>query len=124
MAIVDLITIIRGTDRQFDLRIQKSNGDVKALDDANLALFLKLPGEDNDLELTLTPNANGTGLAVADAASGRITVTIDDTDSALLRSGDGQSMELTIQEGAGPNFTVSKVQYVGKLSVKEMLFES
>lgn len=123
MAEVDQINIIQGTDRQFDLRIKTSNGDPKALTDVNLVLELTLPGEDADLVLTTTPNANGSNLAVASAEGGRITVTIDDTDTALLKKGDGQSMELKIQEGAGPNYTINKVQFVGQLNIKKMLFE-
>lgn len=116
------INIIQGTDRQFDLRIVKSDGDPKPLTDANLVLELTLQTDSGTLALTTTPNANGSGLAVASAEGGRITVTIDDVDTALLKKGDGRDMELKIQEGAGPNFTISKVQFAGQLNIKEMLF--
>ena len=117
------INIIQGTDRQFDLRILKSDGDPKALTDANLVLELTLPTDDGtNLVLTTTPNANASGLSVASAEGGRITVTIGDVDSALLRKGDGRDMELKIQEGAGPDYNISKVQFPGELNVKEMLF--
>lgn len=118
----ETVNIIQGTDRQFDLRILKSDGDPKPLNDANLVLTLKLPGEDTDLTITETPNSNASSIAVANAEGGRITVTLGDADTALLKKGTG-NMELTIQEGAGPDFNISKVQFIGQLDVSEMLFE-
>ena len=63
MAVVDQINIILGTDRQFDLRILKRDGDPYPLTDGNLNLTLTLPGEDNDINLNLTPNVNSSGLS-------------------------------------------------------------
>ncbi len=123
----DPVKVIQSTDKTFDLRVLKSTGDPKALTDANLVLALKLPSEDlisgqEYLEVTLTPNANGSSLTISNAEGGRITVVLGDVDTALLKVGNSQNMELLIQEGAGPDFDEAKVQFLGLLDVAECLF--
>lgn len=119
------VDIIQGTDREFVLRIVKKSNeepfDLTGLTASDLAL--KMPGESSDLELTLTPNVNGSKLEIVSALGGKIKVTLSDSDTPLLKKNDGQNMELTIKEGAGPDFLVSKVQFVGELNVKPSLFE-
>jgi hypothetical protein len=120
------VEIIQGTDRQFSLRIvKKSNDEPKDLTGlTGTALTLKMPKDDGTLDLTLTPNANGSKLELASALGGKILVTLSDVDTALLKSGDGQSMELTIKEGAGPDFDISIVQFANSISIKKSLFET
>lgn len=120
------VDIIQGTDREFVLRIVKKSTeepfDLTGLTGTDLAL--KLPTDsDPQMELTLTPNANGSKLEVVSALGGKLKVVISDIDTVLLKKNDGQSMELTIKEGAGPDFLVSKVQFIGELNVKPSLFE-
>jgi hypothetical protein len=130
MAIVQTIKIIRGSDREFDLLVRFNPSlepkDLSALvGGSGDGLQLTLPGEDTDLVLTLDPTANASKLEVLTVASGlagKIHVTLGDADTAALRVGDSQDMELRIKEGAGPDFDISKVQYLGKLNVKAMLF--
>ena len=117
------VKIIQGTDRQFSIRTLKSNGDPKDLTGLTTDdITIKMPGTDGDLSFDMTLNANGSGITIASAAGGRITVTLDDIDTALLEEGDGLDMELIFKEGAGPNFAISKVQLQGLLDVKPMLF--
>ena len=120
------VDIIQGTDREFVLRIVKKSTeepfDLTGLTGTDLAL--KLPTDaDPQMELTLTPNANGSKLEVVSALGGKLKVVLSDLDTPLLKKSDGQSMELTIKEGAGPDFLVSKVQFIGELNVKPSLFE-
>ena len=119
------VDVIQGTDREFTLRIvSKSTEEPKDLTGlTGDALKLILPGEDANLELTLDVNANASQLTITSAIGGKVKVTLSDTDTALLKARDGQDMELTIKEGAGPDFDVSKVQFLGELNVKRMLFE-
>ena len=119
------VDIIQGTDREFTLRIIKKSTeepfDLTGLTSA--ALALKMPGENSDLELTLDVNANASKLEIVSALGGKIKVTISDVDTLLLKKNDGQSMELTIKEGGGPDYLISKVQFLGSLNVKSSLFE-
>ena len=118
------VDIIQGTDREFSLRIVKKSTeepfDLTGLTGTDLAL--KMPGTDSDLEFTMTPNVNGSALSIASALGGKILVSLSDIDTALLKSGDGQNMELTIKEGAGPDFEISIVQFSAQLNVKPKLF--
>ena len=118
--------IIQGTDRDFTLRIVKKSTDepfdLTGL--ASTALALQLPGEDANIELTLDVNANASKLEIVSALGGKIKVTISDIDSALLKKGDGQDMELTIKEGGGPDYQISKVQFAGQLNIKSSLFSA
>jgi len=131
MAIVKEINIVQGTDREFTLIAKLSESlepkDLQAfVGGAGDILELKMPGENADIVINLTANANGTKievLSIASGLAGKVKVTISDTDTALLRARDGQNMELKIKEGAGPDYSISKVQYVGKLNVKPCLFE-
>lgn len=119
------VDIIKGTDREFVLRIVKKSND-EPFDLSGLAgdaIELKMFGEENDLSFTLDENANFSKLEVISALGGKIKVVISDLDSALLKRGDNQNMELTIKEGAGPDFQISKVQFIGQLNVKESLFD-
>ena len=87
------------------------------------SLSLYLPGDHEDTILTLDDSAIGK-IEVVDASAGlagKIKVTL--SDSIELKERDGQNMELRIKEGAGPDFEVSCVQFVGKLNVKKKLFE-
>jgi len=119
------VDVIQGTDREFVLRIVRQSTDepfdLTGLTGSDLAL--KLPGEATDLELTLTVNANASKLEIVSALGGKIKVVLSDSDTPLLKKNDSQNMELTIKEGAGPDFLVSKVQFIGELNVKPSLFE-
>jgi hypothetical protein len=119
------VDIIQGTDREFVLRIIKKSTeepyDLTGL--VGSAISLKLPGEAADIELTLIDNGNASLLEIISALGGKIKVTLSDADTALLKKNDGQSMELTIKEGGGPDYLVSKVQFIGALNVKPSLFE-
>ena len=119
------IDVIQGTDREFTLRIvSKSTEEPKDLTGLTAdALTLVLPGEDTNLSLTLDANLNGSQLSIVSALGGKIKVTLSDSDTPLLKARDGQDMELTIKEGAGPDYAVSKVQFLGELNVKKQLFE-
>jgi len=120
------ITIIQITDREFSLRIiKKISGDPKDLTGLTTTdLSLVLPGGDANLTITLTPNLNGSKLEITDALLGKIKVTLSDIDTALLKVGDAQGIELTILEGAGPDFEKSIVQFPNAINVKKSLFET
>lgn len=128
MAIVDQINYIQGTDREFDLIVRTK----PSLEPKDLSAFvggsgdglkLTLPGDDAPIDLTLDDSADGKLEVVSNAAglAGKVHVTLKD-GMALLKVNDGQDMELCIKEGAGPDFAVSKVQFIGKLNVKKQLF--
>jgi hypothetical protein len=112
------INIIKGTDRQFNIRVvNKSSGDpvdLTGLSGSNISL--KLPNED-ETQLSLTV---GSGLTVVSATGGKIQVNVTDTQSALLKAKDGQSMELTIINGSN----TSKVQFLNMLNVKKGVFDA
>jgi hypothetical protein len=120
------VDIIQGTDREFTLRITKKASqdpfDFTGITGTNLSI--KLPGEAGDLDYTLTANANGSKLEIVSALSGKIKLILSDIDTALLKKGDSQNMELTIKQGAGPDYVISKVQFSGQLNVKPSLFEA
>jgi len=120
------IEIIRGTDRQFTVRVTvKSSEEPKDLTGlTGTRLALQLPTENDSMTLSLTPNANGSKLEITSALGGKILVTLSDLDTVNLKAGSGQNMELTIKEGAGPDFTISRVQFAGQLLVKKSLFEA
>lgn len=119
------VTLIKGTDVQFTIRIiKKSNSepfDLTGLTGTDIEL--KLPTDNAPLALTLTANANGSKLELVSELGGKLNAVISDLDTVNLKAGDGQNMELTIKEGAGPDFEISKVQFVGELNVKPSLFE-
>jgi len=114
------VNIIQGTDRVFTMRIvRKSNQEPYDLTGLTADdLSLKLPGDEADFSLSLTANANGSVLTMPSPLGGKISVSLSDVDTALLKSGDSQNMELTIKEGAGPDFDISIVQFEGLLNVK------
>lgn len=117
------VTIIQGTDREFVITVlREATGEP--FDFTGLtsdAVSMLLQGEDADLTLTLDDNGNASKLEVQSAIAGKIKVILSDTDSALLKKGN-TDLEMTIKEGAGPDFLVSKVQLPGALDVKESLF--
>jgi hypothetical protein len=120
------LDIIKGSDREFTLRIVRKSTeepfDLTGL--AGAALALKIPTDADSLELTLTPNANGSKLEIISALGGKIKVTLSDVDSGLLKAADGQNIELTIKEGAGPDFDISIVQFPSAINVKKSYFEA
>lgn len=119
------VNIIKGSDREFTLRIVRESSQ-EPFDLTGLTadqLELKLPGDDTDLELTLTPNANGSKLEVTSPLAGKIKVTLSDLDTLDLKAGEAQNMELTIKQGAGPDYDISIVQFKGQISVLKSLFE-
>lgn len=120
------VEIIKGTDREFVLRIIKKSTnepfDVSGL--TGDALSLVMAGEDTNLTLTLDANANGSKLEIVSALGGKIKVVLSDQDTPLLKKSESpQGMELTIKEGAGPDYLVSKVQFLNSVIVKSSLFE-
>lgn len=123
---MDKINIIRGTDKTFSIRVtSKETGepfDLTGLTGTNL--LLTMPGEDADQSFSLTPNANGSKLTVPNPLSGKVVVTLSDVDTLLLKIGDGQNMELKIQEGAGPDYDISIVQFASSLKVVDSYFAS
>ena len=118
------INIIQGTDKEFTLKvIKKSTGDP--FDFTGLvttAVTLTLEGENVNLVLSLTANANGSVLTFPSAIGGKVKASISDLDTANLKKGSALDMELNINEGAGPDFAISKVQFLNALEVKEKLF--
>lgn len=119
------VSVIRGEDKEFTIRLV-SELSQEPFDLTGLTadgLSMKLPGEDADLELTLDVNANASKLELVSALAGKFKCILSDVDSALLSDGDGQSMEVTIKAGAGPDYDITKVQLIGELDVKRMLFE-
>lgn len=119
------VDIIKGTDREFTLRIVKKSTE-EPFDLTGLtgdALSLRLPTESGTpMDLTLV-NLTSSALVITSALGGKILVIISDTDTALLKAADNQNMELTIKQGAGSDFYVSVVQFPGSLNVKKSLFE-
>lgn len=130
MARVKNINIIKGTDREFFLvAVIKETEVPKDLSafvgEAGDTLTLQLPGDPTNLTLSLTENANKSKIEVPDEShgkAGKIKVVLSDIDTALLKVGAAQSMELVIKEGAGPDYDISKVQFLGALTVKEVAF--
>lgn len=116
------VKIIQGTDKTFNLNVVKSSGGFKELTDANLVLSLKIQGDNADLEITEVANPNASVISVSEAYAGKIAVVLGDADTALLKDGT-IDMELSIQEGAGPDYAKSKVQFVGALEVSKSLFD-
>ncbi len=120
------VNIIKGTDRNFKLRVTtKEDGlpfDFTGLTGTDLEL--KIPTDAGDMTLSLTPNANGSKLEIVSGLGGLLRATLSDIDTALLKTADGQNMELTIKEGAGPDFDISIVQFAGALNVKKSYFEA
>jgi len=118
------VNIIKGSDKEFTLKIvKKSTGDPYDLTGLSATdIVLKMHGENADLSISMTPNANGTALTVPSALGGKISVSMSDVDTALLKAGDGLNMELTIKAGAGPDFDISIVQFNGELNVLSQLF--
>lgn len=119
------IEIIRGTDREFTMRLlTKSTLEPKDLTGLSGAeIKLTLPGENNDLVITMTANANGSVLTVPSALGGKVTCSLSDVDTALLKVGSSQDMELELNEGGGPDFVVSRIQFIGQLTVKKGIFD-
>ena len=97
MSLVTSITIVRGEDRTFSIYLRKKSDQTLPIDLTGVtAASLKLPNEDGtQLELTL-----GSGLVVPNPATGKIDVTINDTQSAALNPGDLQSCRLVYEKGS------------------------
>jgi hypothetical protein len=129
MALVDQLNIVRGTDRQFTLIVTDQTTrlpkDLSAfVGQSGDILKLTLPGDSADIELTLD-TVDASKIEVESAAAGlagKVKVTLSDTTTAALKARDGQGMELCIKEGAGPDYDISKVQFIGVLNVKKQLF--
>lgn len=122
------VDLIKGTDRDFTLRIVKSSSQEPFNFSGILSLnavALKLPTDSGTpMELTLAANANGSLLTITSQVGGKILVTLSDVDTALLKAADGQNMELTIKEDIGGGAqNISIVQFPGSLNVKKSLFE-
>ena len=118
------IEVIQGTDREFVVRIVRQSTE-EPFDLTGLLtdqVSMELPGEDTNLTLTLDDNGSGSQLSIVSALGGKIKAVLSDTDTALLKARESQDIEITIKEGAGPDFLISKVQLIGELTVKEGLF--
>ncbi len=130
MSIVKTINIVQGTDRQFTLiikdKLTQEPKDLSAfVGGSGDGLKLILPGDGANVELTLDVIEQTSKLQVLSNAAGlagKVQVTLSEVTSAKLRARDAQNMELCIKEGAGPDFAISKVQFIGVLNVKKQLF--
>lgn len=121
-----MVSIIRGTDKSFSIRLRNASTkepfDLTGLTGTNLTLLM--PGENSDLVLSLTANSNGSALTIPEPKTGRIVASISDIDTALLKLGESQNLEVTVKGGAGPDFDIKKVQFPNKLRVVQAYSES
>ena len=125
---VDNVEIIQGADKQFTLvvKVKQCNDEFTYKDlsafvaGSGNILELLIPGTSAVQSFTLTANANGSKLEVLTAGAGlagQIRVTLSDLDTASFKVGKSQNMELIIREGAGPDYDISRIQFLKKLDI-------
>lgn len=105
------VTIIKGEDRTINLGIRQSNGQPYDLTSVT-AIKLELENQDGTIiDLTL---ADGE-IAVTTAVAGLLSLTITDTQSALLKAGNSMDMQISITKAG----LVRKALFSGLLTVLE-----
>jgi len=119
MAVKDFVSVIRGSDLIFNIRfIDKNTGDpFSLLNMSDILLFFFQ--EDSDAALIITKLLNPTQITVVNEAGGRIQVSLNEANSALLKIDDRQDFEGEIKKSTGETFIV---RFRQKLTVEARLF--
>lgn len=112
------VEIVQGEDKIFTVDVKKSDGDAFDLTGfTDLTAEFKLAAG-GALSLTTAANGNGSVVTSPNPTCGRIQVSIDKVDTALLESGDSQDIEIIIEDGSNE---LTILQLSGQMKVKERL---
>lgn len=104
-----MIKIIQGEDKQFAVSLRKDSGDPYDLTSVTAIQFC-FPGETVIQSITLA----AAEVVIVNAALGKLTCTISDTKTDLMKIGDKQTFECLIDEGTKR----TKVKFVEQLKVE------
>jgi hypothetical protein len=114
------VNIIQDSDRSFIVRLVVKSSQ-EPLDLTGLtgeALRVKMDGEDETLVLDLD-----NGVSIISAIGGKIRVTLNEAQTLGLKPRDGQTMEIVIRRGAGPDFDTSVIQIPNAYNVAPRVYE-
>lgn len=103
-----MVKVIQGEDKTFAVTLRKSQGDPYDLTGVTEITFC-FPGETAVQTVTL----GASEVAIVNAVLGKITVTITDTKTALMKIGEDQTFECMIDVGT----TRTKVKFTEQLNV-------
>lgn len=109
-----MITIVQGEDKEFIIKFEKENGDAYSLQNLTAFKLLIRKTDGSILEKTLS-----SGAEIVDnlPVNGKIKIRIEDSESVLLKSGDNQSLECELDEGADKRI----IQFPKELTVKKRI---
>lgn len=107
-----VVKIVQGEDKTVNLRLRDENGDPFDITGATplKAIFKKTDG-------TLLEKGLGTGVVIVNGPAGKLTVDLEDADTALLKVGEFQDFEVEINIGTAKTI----VQFQKALTVRRRL---
>lgn len=106
----EYLEVIQGEERTLPLKIQKKNGASFSLTGVS-EITVKLKNQDGTV---LSKTMTGLFVTVIDAAAGRYTVLLSETETSLLKKGDRQDFTVDFQFGT----VLRKANYYQSLTVK------
>lgn len=109
----EIVIITQGEIATFDIFLEKASGLPRPIDLTNFDTFkVCLPLETGDfLVLTEVANANGSVVAkVSPDTNGQINVIVNSVDTALLKVGFGQDIDIEWDNSGTPNTKRKKLQ--------------
>lgn len=106
-----MITIIQGEDKNIVVKIEKEDGDAYDLGSVTEMTACLKNADGSSLEKTQT----GGAITIVDSApqNGKISIRIEETESALLKKGEELDMELIIDESGEKKI----IQFIGEIKV-------
>lgn len=114
------VNIIQNTDRSFVVRLVVKSTQVP-VDLTGLIgdqLIVKMDGEDAPILIE-----EGSGVEILSGIAGKFKVTLNESQTNALKARDGQSLEVVIRRGSGPDYDTSVVQIPNSINVKPRIYE-
>lgn len=111
----DLIIITQGEIANFDIFLEKASGFPRPIDLTNFDTFkVCLPLASGEyLVITQVANANGSVVSkVSPDTNGQLNVIVNSVDTALLKSGFAQDIDIEWDNAITPNTKRKKIQKV------------
>jgi hypothetical protein len=106
-----MVNIIQGEDKNIVIRIQEQDGDAYNLVNVTEMTACFKNADGTNLEKTQSSGA----ITIIDSApqNGKIQVRLEEGETALLKKGDEQSMELVVDESGEKRI----LQFIGEINV-------
>ena len=106
-----MITIIQGEDKNVVVKIEQEDGDAYNLVNVTEMTACLKNADGTSLEKTLT----GGAITIVDSApqNGKVSIRLEETETALLKKGEELDMELIIDESGEKRI----LQFIGEIKV-------